>query len=150
MKTLWDCANTLTVMIKRHPTEVWPYLFPPKSEVWSKQQYVPVAGESGKVGEIYAAPYNGGQFLHESIKVERPRELVLKLTYSPRAGESGDLIGYDIFTLAESDGSGTTLVWHQAFALPIDTPKVDIKSKSDEHGRFLGALLENLKGLVEV
>lgn len=145
----------IQVTIDRPAKNIWPYFFGQKEELWSEQHYIHVAGEAGKVGEIYMQmiPGGGGQVFMEAIKVEPERQLVLKLTYKKTEGTDSRLIGYDFHTFHEVAGH-TTVVLQQAFALPIDaladdTGRNDLELATEKQDKLLVHMFQNLKRIVE-
>lgn len=144
---MWDFSKFLEVTIDRPAKEVWPYLFRKKTDVWSRTDYTTVAGEPGKVGEVNAVAFQGGQLCFEAIKVKPEKHLVLKITYRKNDESEKKLSGYDLFTLNEVEDR-TTVVFQQAIELPID-PIEDLTLLTEKHDKFLADIFLDLKRMVE-
>jgi uncharacterized protein YndB with AHSA1/START domain len=148
---MWDFAKFLEVTIDRPAKDVWPYLFGKKCAAWTKTEYTPIAGEPGKLGEIYEMAYplanQGGHIRFETIKVDPERHLVLKITYKKNDKSERRLVGYDFNTLREVNGR-TTLFFQQASELPVD-PTEDLNSLTEKHDKFLAEIFQDLKRVVE-
>lgn len=151
-RTVWDYSGVFEVTIDRPAKEVWPYFFGDKKEIWAKSGYTAVAGESGKVGEIYANAHthtsNGDRAYFEAITVKPERQLVLKITVKEGGKAERTLVGYDFFTINEVAGR-TTVVLAQAFALPLDIPKAGLNLKTKKQDKMLADMFQNLKRVVE-
>jgi hypothetical protein len=142
----WDFFKVLNVEIARSAQVIWPFLFREKSDAWSKTQYTSISGERGQLGEYYEMPYRDGHLGFETIHLQAPNRLVLKITFRPR-DQSRELAGYDLFELRESGGS-TTVTMHQAFALRVDA-SADFAALSADHEKFLEGIFQDLKKMVE-
>jgi hypothetical protein len=147
-RQLWDYSGIAEVTIDRPAKDVWPYLFGAKEESWTKQHYTHIAGEPGKVGEIYVYTFPGGQLFYEAINVKPEKQLVLKISY--RQNEKGEsrLAGYDYLTLNEVAGH-TTVVLQQMAALPVDMPNSDLSQASEKQDTMLADIFQTLKKTVE-
>jgi hypothetical protein len=138
---MWDYSNLTEVTIDRPASVVWPYLFRPKADIWSKTAYTTVAGEPGKVGETYAMPYQGGELLFEAITVQPEKRLVLKILHKESSKAQSNLAGYDLIRLSEVAGR-TTVTLQQVFALPVEPD-------TERHDDFLAEIFQDLKTMVE-
>jgi hypothetical protein len=148
---MWDFSKFLELTIDRPTKDVWPYLFRPKNDVWSKTAYTTVAGKPGKVGEIYEMAYplenQGGLLSFEAITVELEKHIVLKIAYKKDEKSARQLSGYDFFTLKEESGR-TTVFFQQATELPVD-PGTDFSHLAEKHNMFLDDIFQDLKKAVE-
>jgi hypothetical protein len=157
---IWDYSVIMQVTIDRPVKKVWPYLFGDKEKLWTKVDYKRVAGEPGRVGDLYmqeypATPaYPGGQLFYEAIKVTPEKQIVLKITRKENDKDESRLIGYDFETLNEVAGH-TTVVLQQAAAFPVnnlpnkqENDKQDNKMLADQN-TMLADIFRNLKTAVE-
>jgi len=139
---MWDFSNITEVTIDRPAKVVWPYLFRPHNDIWSRTAYTTTAGEPGKVGETYAMAFQyGGQLLFETITVDPVRRLVLKILQRENANSKSTLVGYDFITLSEAAGK-TKVMLQQAFELPVEP-------ETAKHDKFLYDIFQDLKTMVE-
>jgi hypothetical protein len=144
---VWDFSKLLEIIIDRPAKDVWPYLFRKKNDVWSRTAYTTVAGEPGKVGEIYEMPFQGGQLAFQAIKLNPEKQQVLKITFRGNEKSERKLVGYDLFTLSEAAGR-TTVVFQQAIELVVD-PKENLELLTAKHDKFLTEIFQDLKRMVE-
>lgn len=147
---MWDFAGIVKVIIDRPAGQVWPHFFGDRKEIWSKAKYIPISGEPGKVGEIYAMAesFRQGRFLFEAIKVESEQHLVLKITYQDDATSEQVLSGFDFISLTEISGQ-TTVTLQQAFSAPVQLSEADRVAETEKHAAMLRSIFRGLKGLVE-
>lgn len=154
MTRTWDYSGITEVTIDRPARHVWPYFFEHKEKLWDEQHYTKIAGELGKVGEIYMQTFpGGGQVFMEAIKVKPEKQLVLKLTYRENEKSESRLVGYDLHVLNEVAGR-TTVVFQQVFALPVDALTVDmgkndLELATEKQDKTLAHIFQNLKRMVE-
>jgi hypothetical protein len=148
----WDYSAIFDVVIDRPAKDVWPYFFGRKRDAWAEHDFVPIAGEPGKVGEIYASgerKLHGVRWIMYTIRAKPEKQLVLKMTYQANDKAEEKLGGYDIIELKESAGR-TTVGFRQAVAVSIDAlDQKDLKVVTEEQDTFLNKILQNLKRMVE-
>lgn len=144
---IWNFTKFVETTIERPAHVVWPYLFREKVDVWTRTPYTTVAGEAGKVGEIYEMSFEGGTFAFETIAATPEKRLVLKILYQQGAESERKLSGYDFFALHEVAGR-TTVTFNQAVELLVDL-KEDLSSRTETHGKFLTDIFQDLKRMVE-
>jgi hypothetical protein len=140
-RAMWDYAYEVEVLIDRPAKDIWPYFFGDKKNAWTKTDHRAVAGESGKVGEVYGTAYRDTQLFYDAITVKPEEQLVLKITYKESEAGEPKLCGYDFITLKEVEGR-TTVTLQQVFALPMEP-------ETEKHDRFLVDIFQNLKRMVE-
>jgi hypothetical protein len=148
-RLVWDYACTINVTIDRPANEVWPYFFGEKEESWTEDHYTRVAGQPGRVGEIYWASHPlGGRVFFEATKVDPESELILKITWALREGDQRQVVGYDLIELRETAGR-TAVSLRQVLALPVAVPKDRHAAEAEKQTQMLTRIFQNLKRLVE-
>lgn len=149
-RPLWDFAAMVEVTIDKPARSIWPYFFEKKKEIWSNAEYVPVAGESREVGELYmmtTRPTRGGHLFYETINLVPEKYLALKITHREDEGKERKLVGYDIVSLHEAAGH-TTAMLHQVFTFSVE-PELDRVKGTQRQEGFLNEIMRNLKAAVE-
>jgi hypothetical protein len=138
------------VTIERPAGDVWPHFVGDKKNVWTKSDYTTVAGEPGKLGEIYTHAHrvHGVQAFYETIRVTPERHLVLKITCRENDNDELRLMGYDFVTLKEENG-WTTVTFQQGLVLPVAAAESNLRRKTEQQDQRLVELFGNLKAIVE-
>lgn len=148
----WDFAFMGSITIDRAATSIWPHFFGKKKGFWTGTDYITVEGEPDAVGEVYVMKRpshasHGATMYYEAIRIEAPRYLALKISYSEPGGTHRMLLGYDIVSLEEVSGR-TVVTLHQVFSRLV-AADADLAADTRRQEEFLPRILATLKSLAE-